>query len=364
MSDYKALFTADWQLCNSLPHALPGERGVTDRLLDQVGVVRQIRHIAKKEKVNGIWVLGDIYEKRLLDAITLLYGVQLIYELAEAAPVFLLPGNHDAHSTTSGRFLLEMFQAVNNKNITYLDGNRILSLGNADFFSLPWCPAGEAGHRIEQRRKSQKDDAINVLLLHHSVNGCNDGGWICDDGLEPDTLCEGWDLVFAGHFHDRQEFGDCGEYVGAPMQHNFGDAGAAQRGVRLVEFGKGGVHKSFCPIKAPRFHSTQWTVSGIQMKGWSVGDYVRVDVPATHAEWKAKRPEVEAQVEKLRTMGFKVLDPKHVPLQQVEERLPVGPKVTDEEVVAKYLDLANTEGLDRQLLMDLGLSVLQEVSDG
>jgi DNA repair exonuclease SbcCD nuclease subunit len=208
----------------------------------------------------------------------------------------------------------------------------------------------------------------NVLMLHQSINGCRDGGWVCDDGLDPTEVCEGWDKVFAGHFHDYQTFGCCGEYVSAPMQHHFGDAGSNARGVSVVEFDKDEMREQRYSIEAPRFHVREWEgelpqrITNADMV--HAGDYLRIDVPATHAEWKAKRDEVEEAVGAWREQGVHALDPKHVPILQHEDRLPVGDKVTDEEVLTKYLDLANLEGLDRDLLMQIGLATLQEVDNG
>lgn len=368
---YKALFTADWQLCNSLAHAKVMEHGETDRLDDQLKVLGKIGEIAKAEKVNGIYVLGDVFEKRLLDAITLRYGVEIVVELSEIAPVYLLPGNHDANSSRGERFLPEVFDVVGNKNVMYLDGSVVVRPAPKlplEFFALPWCPATEAAERIASMRKKQVGKNLNVLLLHHSVKDCVDGGWQCDEGLDADEVCEGWDLVESGHFHERQKFGSCGEYVGAPMQHDFGDAGAAARGVRIVEFGESKISKSFKEIASPRFHIHEWergtdTSRNMWTDQWSKGDYVRVDVKATHSEWKALLPLVDERVRAWRDAGLNVLSPKHVPIAQHEDRLGLEKAPSHSEVVEKFVAMANTEGLSKKRLIEIGKGILKEVRD-
>ena len=365
MTTYKALFTADWQLCNTLAHAQVVERGETDRLRDQLAVVKAIGKIAKVEKVDGIYVLGDVYEKRLLDAITLRYGFAMVLHLSKIAPVYLLPGNHDAHSSKGARFLLEVFEEIQNKNIMYLDGARIVRPApklSLDFFSLPWSPASEAQERLENMRGKRKA-ALNVLLMHHSIKDCRDGGWVCDNGLDADDVCAGWDLVASGHFHERQKFGDCGEYVGAPMEHDFGDAGSAPRGVRIVEFSKDKISKGFKKITSPRFHICEWGDLD-RSPVCEEGDYLRVDVRSTHAEYKTLLPEVMEAVKVWRDAGVNVLEPKHVPIAQQEDRLQLAKAPSHEEAVEKYVAMANTTGLDKKRLIEIGKGILEEVRDG
>lgn len=372
---YRALFTADWQLCNSLPHARVLEHGNTNRLLDQIKVVRRIREVAAAEKVDAIWVLGDIYEKRLLDAITLRCGVLAVLGLAEVAHVFLMAGNHDANSSRGARFLPEMFGELGDERVTYLDGStawrEVAGKLAIDFHPVPWCPLDQARehigrHRVKAQQVGRVD--LNVLLLHHAIFGCRDGGWVCDDGLTPDEVCEGFDLVLGGHFHDRQKFGDCGEFVGAPMQHDFGDAGAAPRGVRIVEFGKKKITKRFIEIDSPKFHIREWGGGGPDATEDAdeirAGDYLRLEVRATHAEWKARRPEVEDTVKAWRERGVLALDPKHVPVLQVEERMALAEVPTHDGVISRYVEAADTTGLDEKQLLALGRELLEEVRDG
>jgi len=66
--------------------------------------------------------------------------------------------------------------------------------------------------------------------MHHSVIDAVHLGWKCDAGLTASEVTEGFDYVFAGHFHKEQEFPDAedgrqGRYIGAPMQLHYGEEG-------------------------------------------------------------------------------------------------------------------------------------------
>jgi DNA repair exonuclease SbcCD nuclease subunit len=182
--------------------------------------------------------------------------------------------------------------------------------------------------------------------------------------LDADEVCQGFDLVLAGDFHEPQEFGTCGRYVGSPMQHDFRDAGSGPRGVLFVEFAKNLVQR-FIPIESPRFHVQKITRDSRALSNPLPrrGDYLRIDVEATHAEWLTSLPEIEQYAQELVAKGVNVLPPKHVPIAQVETRL--GKNAPDFlEAASAYVKLANTEGLDPDRLIQIAQEVLNEVENG
>jgi DNA repair exonuclease SbcCD nuclease subunit len=221
--NYRFLFTADLHLCNSLPHSRVVEDGETDRLRDQLKVLDDIGRIARDFRADAIFILGDVYERRLLDAITLRAGLDAINELARSAPTFILPGNHDAHSVTGERSLIESFESLGESNVRRLDGKTKITFSKLAgkalvFYPVPWGPIGVVRDCIARWRAEPKEKTFPVLLFHRGVNGCKDGGWTCEGELGAEEVCVGFEHVFAGDFHEAQKFGACGEYVGAPLE--------------------------------------------------------------------------------------------------------------------------------------------------
>mgnify|MGYP001153990531 CR=1 FL=1 len=374
MKPYKVLFTADWQLCNNLPYSKPSKdiRSVSDRLLDQIAVVEKIRDLALHHEVEDVFFLGDLFERRLLDAVTLRYGVEAVLRLATVARVWILPGNHDAHSLTSGRFTSEMFGALGNNQVNFLGGSQSVTPSRnaaVNFYPMPWCPLEQVEEHLAILRKQRVEHRCNVLLLHHPILGCVSGTWQCDVGLDANAVCDGWDLVMAGHFHERQAFGPCGRYVGAPMQHDQRDAGGGKRGVEIVTFyGSPPVElrSTFESIDSPRFYTFDWDELVTGEEDDSIiksGDYVRIGVLATYAEWVMKFAQADVRAKELRENGVH-LDVFHKPLQQHEQRLELGKAPTHEKTLSKYLEIAETEGLDKKRLMEIGVAALREVSRG
>lgn len=376
---YKSIFTADWHLSNKLPYAkaMSGMDGITDRLLEQMGVIRQIIKAAKEMKVNGFYILGDIFDKRSLDAIVLKAGAQLISELLQVvSAVFIMVGNHDVYSLSSDRSVNEFFDFIGSGGAKYLNPETTMSLPGQGvrFHVLPWCSLDIADERLKRmvksknRRKKMTDEKMtDVLLLHHSVKGAKDRNWVSEDGLNPEDLDRDWDLILSGHFHDHQAFGSKGYYVSAPMQHDFGDEGDGRRGYYVVTFDGTDYKLDFHTTEHRCFRSilySTYLLSPLEYKNdWKKGDYVRFDALCTHAEWKLLKPEVEETETELVKKGFMVIPARFIPQTQHEDRIQLPEGVSTTEVLSKYLDVTSYEGLDRGRLLSIASHALKEVEN-
>lgn len=380
---YRALFTADWHLSNRLPYskAMSGMDGITDRLLEQMVVIRQIIKAAKESDVDAVYILGDVFDKRSLDAIVLKSGAQLISELIEVVPsVFIMVGNHDVYSLTSNRSVNEFFDFIGDGVAEYIEPETVIDTrstlnekgDSVRFHVLPWCSLDIANKRLESMLKAKNADNseyLDVLLLHHSVKGAVDRNWVSEDGLDPEWLCDNWDLILSGHFHNGQTFGGNGHYVSAPMQHDFGDEGSeGVRGYFIATFDKTNYTLEFKETTHPRFYSIKYSdyLSGSKeyIREWNKHDYVRFDISCTHAELKLLKPEIEEEEGKLARKGVRVIPYRFVPKTQHDDRIEITESATTNEIVSKYLDVASYEGLDRDRLLAIAIHALKEVENG
>lgn len=363
MEKYKILAIADIHMSNRLPYAKPGANDVTDRLQDQLDMIEHAFQIAKSEKVDSIVILGDLFNQSKVDAVTLTHTVGAL--AATKHQIYILPGNHDANSITGGRYAVEALGAMQHKYIHYLD-SELMPTRWLQLLPLPFVSIGEAQERLESAKKLIVDGAVNVLLFHNSVLGCEHMEWTCDDGLDPDDICDGFDWVIGGHFHKPQTFGpqDRGMYCGAPMHHDFGDRGR-DAGMWVVEFFEDGkTHKKFIPGKSPKFYVTNETKVD---KKWKPGDYVRVEIEATHAQWVKTKPDVRAFCEGLKSIDIRASF-KQKPVYQHKKRLKgkgkdAAAQLTLEKAILEYVDAAGvvTTDLDKGALKTIGQAALDTV---
>lgn len=87
----KILLTADWHIRGDRPRCRIDEDWIESQRQDIQAVV----DIARREKVDEAWVLGDLFHqpRAATEAVNMvLVGLK---DLRDACPVYILPGNHD-----------------------------------------------------------------------------------------------------------------------------------------------------------------------------------------------------------------------------------------------------------------------------
>jgi 3',5'-cyclic AMP phosphodiesterase CpdA len=364
----RALFISDIHMSNQLPQAVLAENGDTDRLQDQSALWRRVRQSVLDWEVDIVFILGDLFDKSLVDAVTLAVTVESVVALPTTT--YVLPGNHDAVSTDGGRFTVEAFGLMGRDHIKYLgraaNNEAVVWDDWLRFYPIEYCASKDAYERLDAilaERDLLPDAGVSVLLMHHSVMGCKHGGWVCDDGLESEEITKHFEHVFSGHFHDTQEFGHNGMYLGAPMHHHLGDEGRPA-GYWVVDFlPDGTLEKYFIDGECPRFHSTTWERAAMASPAHP-GDYLRLYVDATHAEWVALRPTVAAYVDVLKGEGIKATY-KHRPIYHHAERIAsIGSKtaMTMDMTAAAYVDSSSVDtiGLDADRLKEIAKKALEE----
>lgn len=365
---YKVLAISDIHMSNKLPHAHPGKDGVTDRLQDQIRLWDNVAKHVRSYKVDCVLILGDLFDKSLVDAVTLTTTVKCIVDLP--CNVRILPGNHDAASVTGGRFTVEAFGAMDKEHIRYLRPEVMFSPCDwLHFYPVPFGPSAPSMEQIEKAKLTAErhQEAVNVLLLHHSIIGCSHLGWTCDDGLDSEEVCDGFDAVLAGHFHEHQRFGPDlqGMYLGAPMHHRYDDVGRSAQYWILTFTPDGEIDEEAVDPGLPKFRRVEIRDSEItEPPEVLVGDFLRYDVHATHAEWASLKPQI---IELCGDWRGKQVNAsfKHKPIYHHESRLGTPIKagagiVKMDQHVRTYADKARTDSLDRDRLLEMGLGMLAE----
>lgn len=362
LNDKTARFgvTADLHLNNMLPHSKPlaswrGRKGVTDRFANQLSVLEQMGKAC--DGTDGLIILGDLYDKRLIDAVTLRESMDVLSKMG--CPVYILPGNHDAHNDRGERFMVELF--------TESGLNHVHVLGPTEWEAFPWLrfwcvPYGSLDNN-RQTLKALAERAtapgIHILLVHQSIMGAKNGTWKCDMGLDLEVdISPRFLQVFAGHFHTHQKFsGSRGEYVGAPLQLHFGEAGNPRQ-FTIWTFTPRGAKPERMALDGPSF----WTANALKMPPEAApGDYVRIELEATDQEWGEGLVKVKLALEKWTREGYHVTC-VHSVIPKKQSRAATPKRASFEELVTKYVDEISdsTGGFDSGLLKQIGLKALEQ----
>jgi DNA repair exonuclease SbcCD nuclease subunit len=169
---------------------------------------------ASNSGLNGIVLLGDIldyHEKVLTPCLNTAYN--LISTLANLLPVYVIVGNHDYISNSQFLTNAHWMNAMKKwSNVTIIDS--VVVINGATF-----CPYVPPGRLKEALATCNEHSQTNVLFCHQEFRGCDMGAVRSEVGDGYDGLS----LVVSGHIHDNQWLSHTVYYVGAPLQHCFGD---------------------------------------------------------------------------------------------------------------------------------------------
>jgi DNA repair exonuclease SbcCD nuclease subunit len=184
----------------------------------------------KTAKENGCetgMFLGDwSHQRAALNMQTLQYSLRSLEKLSAAFDRFyFIPGNHDLYyrdkrdiySTEWARHIPNI-QIVND---WFEDGDVIIA---------PWL-VGDDHKRIP--KMSAKYMFGHFELPHFKMNAMVE---MPDHGEVKVESFGGFDQVFSGHFHLRQQKKNI-NYIGNCFPHNFADAGDSDRGMMIKEWG-------------------------------------------------------------------------------------------------------------------------------
>jgi DNA repair exonuclease SbcCD nuclease subunit len=374
MKIFKLLVTADLHLSNSLPHARVRGEGVTDRFATQMDGVKQMVKIAKDRDVDAILIVGDLYDKRTIDALTLRGSIEALVGFFPVG-VLIVPGNHEANSDGSQRYLPEFFEEAGHDHISLFSSEDVVSPTDwLSFHSLPYASQDLLEENLASiRSRIKKEDPRGTkqhhLFAHVPVQGAKVGSWSSDLGLAPSVLEPGFTRVFLGHYHVPQELTSKTICVGSPWQLNFGESEVPGE-VLLVTFRQDGAPTidQRIPILAPHFHTIKGTEVIYALEAgdlYQSGDYLRIEIESTHADFPEKRAKVEPYREELERGGshVKVI---HNPIYHHEDRMGRDPEevLSLEEMVSSYPGLVTPEEeLAREELRKVGLDILRQAQE-
>lgn len=231
-------------------------------LEDQKHILKEILQIIDENKVEGVWIAGDVYDKSIppLEAVRL--WDEFLTELADRQlPVFVISGNHDsaerlafgAHILDSRKIYISPVFEDTVKPVIVND-----EYGEIAIYLLPFVKPSTVRHVYPEETIESYQDALdtairhmevdpsrrNVLLAHQFVTGSEK----CDseeisvggvDNIAVDTF-DPFDYVALGHLHGPQQAGrEMVRYCGTPLKYSFSEC-RHKKAALIVDMGAKG----------------------------------------------------------------------------------------------------------------------------
>lgn len=255
------LHTADWHIGRRL-HGF-------DLTSEQKNAFEQIEKIAIDEKVDGIIIAGDLYDRSMPaeDSVALLNQMIEKLNLADKFPIYAISGNHDSATRLSTGS--KWFKQTNFYLHTRLDqAFKPIELPDTQLFLLPYFELFDAQQYFNDETIKHLDQAFkpiaekmktqfnpqkkHILVAHFFADGSTQTAsetQLTVGGLAavPVALLQDFDYVALGHLHGKDALhADNARYSGSPVKFSLSEANQ-QKGVFIVDTDP--VKLTFKPIK-------------------------------------------------------------------------------------------------------------------
>ena len=227
--------------------------------LEQRKKIKEVIEYIKENKIDMLFIAGDLYEQQYIKQTTIEYINNLFKEIPETQ-IYIAPGNHDPYLKNSyySKYKWNENVKIFNSKIEKIEQNEvdIYGFGFEDFYCTE---CGIENLEIENPEKE------NILILHGTLDGANieekQYNSISTKMLEE----KGFDYVALGHIH-KTNFNKENKiiYPGSLVSLGFDELG--QHGMIVGEIKNKKLNIEFIPIKASEFVEKRIDVTEIISK--------------------------------------------------------------------------------------------------
>lgn len=188
-----------------------------------ISIFKQAVTIAKKHQLKRIYHLGDIFNSRKAQSQEVLLAFKEILDMLASEDISLvaIPGNHDKTDYSSWDSFLDPFNE--HSAFSLIKQSAVGYENSMNLFFIPYIEPQQYIDALTKLTKV-KESGFKCLLTHIDINGAvMNNGSVIQNPITTD-LFKAFDKVIVGHYHDKQTLQPNIHFVGASLQHSFGEA--------------------------------------------------------------------------------------------------------------------------------------------
>ena len=239
---------------------------------DQKFVFEQVYNVIENEKIDGIIMAGDIYDKPVPSAEAVkLFDEMLTRLVSMDLPIFVISGNHDsAERIGFGSDILSVAKVymsrVYNGNLQKIELED--AYGKINVYLLPFIKPATVKNIYKEAEIKDYDEALayvlsqekidetkrNVIVSHQFVTGAmrSESEEVSVGGLDNVSVenYDAFDYVALGHIHRAQQMGrESARYAGTLLKYSFSEENH-NKSMTIVDLKeKGNIEIKEIPVK-------------------------------------------------------------------------------------------------------------------
>ena len=259
MKKMKFVHIADMHFDSPFINLSDREIFVDLKRLEQRKVFKKVIEYIKENKIEYLFISGDLYEHKFVKLSTIEYINNLFKEIPETR-IFISPGNHDPYLKNS-----YYNQYTWNENVKIFTSKiEKVQTSEANIYGFGFYDFYCTGCGLENIEIKDKEK-LNILVIHGTLNGASleEKQY---NSISRKTLAEkGFDYVATGHIHKRQIWENPYiVYPGSTVSLGFDELGEHGMIVGNIE-GKD-IQISFVPLAETEFIEKNIDVTDILSK--------------------------------------------------------------------------------------------------
>ena len=202
-------------------------------------------------------------------------ATEFIKNVADIAPLVLIPGNHDGNLKNSNRqdAITPIIQALEHPNIFFFKNS-------GEFHATPELCFNVLSVFDEDNWTDPTDtNKINIALYHGSISNCKtDIGWVMEHGEHELSIFKKFDYGMLGDIHKAQslDFEGRVRYCGSTIQQNHGETNDKGFGIWEIQDKKKFTYRHVELINPKPFITIELTPKGKMPKGVNVPEGSRI----------------------------------------------------------------------------------------
>ena len=228
------------------------------RRLDQREIFKKIIKYIHENKIEYLFISGDLYENEYIQKTTIEYINELFKEIPQTK-IFITPGNHDPYLKNS---IYNNFEWSKNVKI-FTSKIEKIETPEADIYGVGFDDFYSTGLNIENIKIENKNK-INILITHGSLN-TSDKMQLQYNPMNKNKLKElGFDYIALGHIHKPDYNTEPNQrivYPGSTISMGFDELG--EHGFITGNLNKQKLELSFIPADNKEFKELEFDVSNI-----------------------------------------------------------------------------------------------------
>ena len=239
-------------------------------------IFKELYEKLEQEDPDFIVHCGDLaHTKTQLSPEYFELATEFMKNVADIAPLVIIPGNHDGNLKNSSRqdAITPIIQALDHQNIFFFKNS-------GEYHATPELCFNVLSVFDEDNWTDPTDtNKINIALYHGSISNCKtDIGWVMEHGEHELSIFKKFDYAMLGDIHKAQalDFEGRIRYCGSTVQQNHGETNDKGFGIWEIKDKESFTYRH-CELVNPKpFVTIELTPKGKMPKGVSVPEGSRI----------------------------------------------------------------------------------------